>query len=481
VVFLLICWLFLGNDPLSGVLGGYGAREFTLGQRLLSETRIVIHYLSLLVLPLPGRLNLAYDYQLSTGLFTPPETLLAIIGLVGLTSLIFSLYKKDRLAAFAIFWLLGNLAVESTFMPLELIFEHRMYLPSMFLILAGVAWLYRLTTSREKTARLIIIGALLLLSLFTWQRNGVWKDTVTLWTDVIQKSPGSVRAHVNLGIAYSEAGQFDKAESFLIKAMELDPDSGFTYLNLGANLEKQERYAEAISIYKKAIGLRKSNPPKLYFNLSLAYQKINDYNNSIKYAELAISKNPYHYGSHMLLGRAYFKTGNYREAENIYQKTLKLFPEKGDAYISLGAVYERQNRLEEALSILNIALTRKDTDAAKAYNTLGIIYWRLKKYQDSVNAAQQAIAINPGLLDAYLTLGLTYEDMGMQDLALAQFRKAWQQGYDMVATYNYWAINFMRQNDTGRAILYLQEALKLQPDHPESLKNLAEAYLLKNK
>jgi hypothetical protein len=107
VVFLLICWLFLGNDPLSRVLGGYGAREFTLGQRLLTETRIVIHYLSLLVLPLPGRLNLAYDYQLSTGLFIPPETLLAIICLIGLT------YKKDRLAAFAIFWLLGNLAVES--------------------------------------------------------------------------------------------------------------------------------------------------------------------------------------------------------------------------------------------------------------------------------------------------------------------------------------------------------------------------------
>jgi tetratricopeptide (TPR) repeat protein len=286
---------------------------------------------------------------------------------------------------------------------------------------------------------------------------------------------------VNLGIAYSQTGQFDEAESFLIKAMELEPDTGFSYLNLGANLEKQERYAEAISIYKKAIGLKKSNPQKLYSNLSMAYQKLNDYANSIKYAKLAISKNPNRYGHYMLLGRAYFKAGNYQEAENIYQKTLKLFPGKSDAYVRLGAVYERQNRLEEALSILNIALTRKDTDAAKAYNTLGIIYWRLKKYQDSVNAAQQAIAINPGLLDAYLTLGLTYEDMGMQDLALAQFRKAWQQGYDMVATYNYWAIYFMRQNDTGRAILYLQEALKLQPDHPESLKNLAEAYLLKNK
>ena len=65
--------------------------------------------------------------------------------------------KKDRLTALAIFWLLGNLVVESSFIPLELIFEHRMYLPLMFLILAGVAWLQRLTMDQEKTARIMVV------------------------------------------------------------------------------------------------------------------------------------------------------------------------------------------------------------------------------------------------------------------------------------------------------------------------------------
>ena len=46
VAFFLICWLFLGNDPLARVLHGYEGRGFTLGQRLLTETRIVLHYLS---------------------------------------------------------------------------------------------------------------------------------------------------------------------------------------------------------------------------------------------------------------------------------------------------------------------------------------------------------------------------------------------------------------------------------------------------
>ena len=74
VIFFLISWLFLGNDPLARVLNGYGSREFTLGQRLLTETRVITHYLSLLILPLPGRLNLIYDFQLSTGIFSPGRT-----------------------------------------------------------------------------------------------------------------------------------------------------------------------------------------------------------------------------------------------------------------------------------------------------------------------------------------------------------------------------------------------------------------------
>ena len=70
-----------------------------------------------------------------------------------------SLTKQRMLPnlSFAIFWLLGNLVVESSFIPLELIFEHRMYLPLMLLILAGVAWLQRLTMDQEKTARIVVV------------------------------------------------------------------------------------------------------------------------------------------------------------------------------------------------------------------------------------------------------------------------------------------------------------------------------------
>jgi len=142
---------------------------------------------------------------------------------------------------------------------------------------------------------LLMVGILLLLSIFTWQRNTVWKNSITLWSDVVQKSPGSIRGHVNWGIAYSTAAQLDKAETFFLTAVALVPADVFAYINLGGLLVKQERYIEAITVYKKAIGLQNTNHTTLNYNLAVAYQKNKDYSTALNYAQRAISGNPYHY------------------------------------------------------------------------------------------------------------------------------------------------------------------------------------------
>ena len=479
IVFLVICWIFLGSDPLASLLGGYSRRDFTVGQRLLTETRVIFHYLTLLVLPLPSRLNLAYDYQLSTGFFSPPQTLLAIIGLITLVGLVFSFYKRDRLMGFAIFWFLVNLIIESSVISLELIFEHRMYMPSMFLVLALVAWGYKMIPLRINSVRVVIIALLATFSFFTWQRNAVWQNEINLWTDVINKSPGLVRAYVNLGNAYGKIGMNKEAESYLLKAIGIDPNDEYPYLNLATSLEKQHKYAEAIKIYKKAQTLKNLDPPKLHSNLSVAYLKTGDFDSAIEHASKSMKLYPYRYNPYATLGIAYFKIQAYQQAEQIFQQAIKIFPEKGALYIGLGSVYENQNKLSQAVTFFNKALTKKDTNKAKAYNNLGIVYWRMGDFPQSVTAAQKAIVLDPELLDAYLTLGITYEAMGLQSLAFEQFSRAWQKGLDMIQIYNEWAVNFMKRNDLNRAILYLQEAVRLAPRRPESHSNLSKAYQLK--
>ena len=132
------------------------------------------------------------------------------------------------------------------------------------------------------------------------------------------------------------------------------------------------------------------------------------------------------------------------------------------------------------IDFINKGFAQQDIEKANAYNILGIIYWRMGNLPQSVTAAQKAIELDPELLDAYLTLGITYEDMGLQDLAFEQFRKAWQRGLDTVGIYNDWAVNFIKMKELNRAILYLEEALKLDPSRPESHNNISAAYQKKN-
>ncbi len=107
-------------------------------ERLLTEARIVVWYLSLLLWPAPSRMSLEHDVVVSTSLLNPPTTLGAIVFLALLGWLILRYRKKFPLISYGGMWFLLNLLIESTIVPLELVFEHRLYLPSVGFTLVAV-------------------------------------------------------------------------------------------------------------------------------------------------------------------------------------------------------------------------------------------------------------------------------------------------------------------------------------------------------
>lgn len=128
----------------SGFDGLYKNREFTMYERLLTEFRVVVRYLSLIIYPHPARLNLDYNFPVSEGLFRPVGTFFSILFI--LSSIMYGAFtmRKDPLISFCIFWFFINNIIESTIVPLEIIFEHRIYLPSVGIILMIVVLLLRL-------------------------------------------------------------------------------------------------------------------------------------------------------------------------------------------------------------------------------------------------------------------------------------------------------------------------------------------------
>lgn len=213
------------------LLQGYSYRHFTLLERLLTEARVVVWYISVLLWPNPDRLSLEHHFDLSTGLLTPPSTLASILVIGILIS--WSIWKRKSypLATYGLVWFFLNLAIESTFIPLELVFEHRVYLPSVGLILTMVvcasALLSRIpagwVAAKSRTTLGWCLVAILAsaFTLGTFARNQVWETAVKLHTHDARLHPGSPRAHSNLAVALARAGLFEEAVREAEEAIEV--------------------------------------------------------------------------------------------------------------------------------------------------------------------------------------------------------------------------------------------------------------------
>jgi tetratricopeptide (TPR) repeat protein len=268
----------------------YERRTFTLQQRVLTSPRILLFYLSQLFFPVASRLSLEHDVVFSTSLFAPWTTLPALAGCLLLIAVGFAVRKKDQLLSFALLFYFLNHAVESTIIPLEPIFEHRNYLPSLFLFLPiaarAISLIERKKNNHIKTVVAIVItAALIFLGVNTYARNKAWATATTLWQDAYKKAPNSSRAAINLAKEYVYSGRIDealslaehsytlwqptknyaqalslsgqgavanlqgdnlKANHFFQKSLEFVPDYREARKNLILSLCKQHRFQEAL-------------------------------------------------------------------------------------------------------------------------------------------------------------------------------------------------------------------------------------------
>jgi tetratricopeptide (TPR) repeat protein len=189
-------------------------------ERLLTESRVVAWYISLLLLPLPSRLSMEHDVVISTSLLAPPSTLLSCLFLLLSAFLILRFRRKWPLVTYGGAWFFLNLAIESTIVPLELVFEHRLYLPSVgfwlsfVVVLASLAGHARRQLSQTDFVKISwSIFAILIsgLTLMTFQRNEAWQDAVSINRDAVSKAPNHHRSHANYAVALLRTGRFEEA------------------------------------------------------------------------------------------------------------------------------------------------------------------------------------------------------------------------------------------------------------------------------
>jgi tetratricopeptide (TPR) repeat protein len=202
---LLIVVAYLAvSAPDSLVL--YETRDFHLGERLLTQTRVLSAYLWKILVPTAFGNGLFYDnFAISRSLLDPITTLPSLLFIAALLSSAFIWRRKIPVYSFAVLWFFPMHLLESSYMPLEIYFEHRNYLAMVGPIFA-VAWYFRQGLSSniaehlKQSLRILLAVIAFLAAWSTWALTNLWSEAAVLYSYWAEQRPDSIRAQ----LTYSE-------------------------------------------------------------------------------------------------------------------------------------------------------------------------------------------------------------------------------------------------------------------------------------
>jgi Tfp pilus assembly protein PilF len=296
------------------------------------ETRALLHYLRVSLWPEP----LIFDFGPQLAVPAGAELIgrgLAIMLL--LAGSVVALWRGRAIGFFGIaFFLL--LAPSSSFVPVagQPIAENRVYLPLAIIATAAVVGLFSILGKR---AVILTTAALLSLAWTAHQRNEVYRDEITLWTDTVQKQPLNSRAWVMLSVAQIAAGQQATAIATLLAALQHLPNTPELHNNVGIYLCQSGRTAEGVAHLREAVRL---NPRYVSAHLSLGQLlfQANDFAAAAEPFAAVVALEPQNVEARNWLGVALARLGRTADAIAQFEAILKIRPDFEQARANLNAV-----------------------------------------------------------------------------------------------------------------------------------------------
>lgn len=402
---IFLAWA-IGTNPLS-FISGYANRSFTLSQRLLTEPRILVQYLVQLLLPRTSSLSIEHQVTVSTSIFTPPTTLAAILFILAICGLSLYYLRKFPLICFPIVFFFLNQLIESTILPLELIFEHRNYLPSSFIflpvsfLLAKAIYSHNKVSPFLKTTFVVATTMYLLLSgLATYSRNSAWANEGTLWSDALRKAPASARAAHNLGRWYRERGNFQQALKMFQLAYANSASSPSPKRSVLASLNGMAsiyfilgQKHKAISLFEQCLQVKKTDEACLK-NIALTWTLTGEYRAAYDKANLLTETYPDNPDYLYTKGFIALLAGKYAASRTILARALTFAPDDRKINLALGIALKKLGAYPNAAFFLRNTI-QLDKDNVDAYLQLADIYIRMKNTKKTKTIINRTINTFP--------------------------------------------------------------------------------------
>ncbi len=304
---------------------GFQLKDFTWYQYFFTQCRALFVYIGIFLWP--ASLNADWNFPISRTLFQYG----AIVGLLALVALAIVAWiyrRRFPLASYGFLAYLLLMSPTSSIYPIQdAIAERRLYFSMIGLLLIAVDFLGRVKLDRRMLAYACAAVALA-AAIGTHARAAVWSDPVRLWEDTATKSPDKFRARFQLGFAYYQSQQFDRAVAEFQKAGALQARSPIEKTNLlvdwGLALDGLNRWSDGIDKLRQAA----SGDPSahVYSQIGMIYAKHNEFPPALEALDRAQKLDPGFTMTYIYRGQIDELMRDPAAAEREYQHALQLEP-----------------------------------------------------------------------------------------------------------------------------------------------------------
>lgn len=436
VILLIRLWNhYLMPHPLPPLIMGNVAAQtasFHLFDRVFLGCYALLFYI--IGLFAPFHLAVIHPFPLTTGHFLPWRYYLSGV-LVALLSFAIwrlrSTIRCNKLLIFGGVFFLINIGITLHIVPfggVSVVAERYTYLAHIGLFLVISTILTPLLDTQYQISRrkknFLLTGLALYLSLFvisTIQRNMVWKNSLTLWNDQIQKYPEYALAYTHRGDARRKMGDLTAVDDFT-RAIALDPQNAAAYNNRGLMEAAMKNYDAALQDFHQAITLQ-PNLAAAYNNRGMIRNVLADYPGAIADLNAALTLQPDLAEAYYNRGNAYAMLAEYVRAIADFTHAINLSPGFTDAYNHRGKAQGLVGAYSGAIEDFTHAIALNPQQAEPYYHR-GVVKALSGHDKGALADFTQALAVHRQFADAYEQRGNLYQKQGEWQRACSDWTTA---------------------------------------------------------
>jgi tetratricopeptide (TPR) repeat protein len=296
---------------------GFRVEGFTPFSYFFTQCRVIWIYIRLFFLPY-GQ-NIDPDIPVSHTLFEHG----AIFGLLGLIALVAAAWMFRRrypLGSFGIFMFLLLLAPTSSFVPiLDVLAEHRLYLPFPGLALVCLEIMRRMKLAQAASLGVAVLAACTFL---TYQRSEVWESPLSLWEDSVSKSPNKYRPRFQVAFAKFDIGHCVESLPDYEKAAQVGPVDDQLLIDWALALDCAGNWPAAVDKLKQAALFH--NTAHLHSQIGMVNAKHGQTQEALQALAEAEKIDPKYDMTYVYRGNIYEQAGDRAAAAREYERAVKL-------------------------------------------------------------------------------------------------------------------------------------------------------------